>query len=587
VKKCTGEEDIALTRHSADRVAGAGVSAGNVGDDNAASSQRLLSVCVSCAGVWGWSGGLASGGLPVHNGSAGCGRGGSGPDGRGGGDDAKQSEGSIRLVATVGGAGRTWLGAWVACAAADATCSLSSSSPRVTPGGAGPETTAASSISSPRDAVRDARLVEAVRYLGHVHPVRSICGHAIQPFVATCSHSGEVLIWRLATSGNIRLKTLAVAAEEYAAVAWSPPLDPDAALWDAALLWALSCPSPDPSGRGAQLHALAVAPTSSSWCAAKAREGMRPLATFEADLLQGDACTQEALLQVVAVDDRARAGAQPPPSAKDSEQTHIVIAAWGPRLHVWRARVGVDENGMHWVKEAASLAQHNMGQPAVALAAADHLDRSSGRGGQPAACPQEQCVVCGGGEWVEVLTVDFEGVQACRRLWLGAAVTLMDISLLSAKEMLVLVRGATGAAADSCSQQVRARPERAVAYVVERKSQETWRVESLLPFEGGAAARASRLVTGDGSTLVSVVDDARLLILAPQPWSWATSSLPANPDGGSVKCQAAAAGQGSGQTDSVASGARGLLDPEADAPRMFVRSWCAHVARFSSLLVAP
>ena len=63
----------------------------------------------------------------------------------------------------------------------------------------------------------DSEFAHAVRYFGHSERVCMIRGHAMQALVATCSISGEVLLWRTAVRGaHTHLQSLAAAHARYA-----------------------------------------------------------------------------------------------------------------------------------------------------------------------------------------------------------------------------------------------------------------------------------------------------------------------------------------------------------------------------------
>jgi hypothetical protein len=58
-------------------------------------------------------------------------------------------------------------------------------------------------------------LFGGMRYLGHSEFVACVRGHALEPLVASCSLSGELLVWRVDSNTHTRLECLAVASQRY------------------------------------------------------------------------------------------------------------------------------------------------------------------------------------------------------------------------------------------------------------------------------------------------------------------------------------------------------------------------------------
>jgi len=148
-----------------------------------------------------------------------------------------------------------------------------------------------------------------------------------------------------------------------------------------------------------------------------------------------------------------------------------------------------------------------------------------------------------------------KGVRAYQRLWLGLGVSLQDISLLSPWQMLLIVAlpgggsdaaGSAGEAGAGSSagghadvgSGVMSGGQR-VAFVLESHGfaevpaqglssnaekgcgrEESWHVQERLPFSLTRHARAASILSGDGSQVLAIVDQARLLLLTPHPWSW-------------------------------------------------------------------
>lgn len=86
--------------------------------------------------------------------------------------------------------------------------------------------------------------VEEQHYVAHTEVLACVAAHSTQQYVATCSVSGEALIWRCdeapASCWGPPLVCAASLKGAFRCLAWSPALERSVGLWDAGLLWALT-----------------------------------------------------------------------------------------------------------------------------------------------------------------------------------------------------------------------------------------------------------------------------------------------------------------------------------------------------------
>ena len=154
------------------------------------------------------------------------------------------------------------------------------------------------------------------------HPVgqvQQISAHPTQPFVCTCSTSGEVIFWMsdLTNSVGFGMQSFGIAAGRFMAVEWTPPIDSARAVWQSGLAWAIGCD-------GRSLLAFNMQPY--IWeCSGSVLQ-----ACAEVELGEGpcDSC----ILRTI------RAG--------DKTDSHYLVLLVRNHLLVWNVTVSADTNGI-------------------------------------------------------------------------------------------------------------------------------------------------------------------------------------------------------------------------------------------------
>eukprot|EP00960_Hanusia_phi_P027086 746638-Hanusia_phi.AAC.3 len=183
----------------------------------------------------------------------------------------------------------------------------------------------------------------------NVEQVQQVSAHPTQPFVCTCSTTGEVIFWMsdLTNSVGFGMQSFGVAAGRFMAVEWTPPIDSARGVWQSGLAWAIA-------RDGRSLQAFNMQPY--IWeCSGNVLE-----ACAEVELGVGgcDSC----LLRTV------RAG--------DKADSHYLVLLVRNHLLAWNVTVSADDNGIPVVDLVLKIGDLKLDLAPCFLTHYDPLDTS-------------------------------------------------------------------------------------------------------------------------------------------------------------------------------------------------------------------
>jgi len=341
------------------------------------------------------------------------------------------------------------------------------------------------------------KATRSAHYASHTDPVIGVAGHATQPFVASCSATGEAILWlcEFSYAAAAALSHFAILQGTFGNLAWSPALATSEGVWQTGLLWGFALD-------GSCVQAFCVRPymwedqgtvlPADHTLSMGVQEENDAEASGQASPSVGHASGEPRHLRVVLESSKEETG---------EFDKQLIIAVIGASMHVWRVVVCPDDMGCPSVFQSRRLPTYQLPRRALAIATLDPLDHSW-RGGK-----QSNIVVTGGERGMmdvceirdavvyhDTFEVDVEG-----------AVKISDMTFMTAWELMVLVVDGSG--------QTR-------GLILETVSRNNWRMEGMLPRTFSSGAKLSSFLAGDGSALVGVFDRGQVTIFGPVPWSW-------------------------------------------------------------------
>jgi hypothetical protein len=333
-------------------------------------------------------------------------------------------------------------------------------------------------------------------YVAHSGDVVCIAAHTLLPFVASCSFGGAGLVWQCSETPTdvCALTCVGITDGRHRELAWSAWCEAGSTVWESGLLWTLGA-----DGRTVEAYSV--------WKS----EALAPKRLERCYQMQVPAEGQEGWTGLYAMLDSVTDWN---PDNKVTQHVLIVITAgW---LHALRVSVGADAQGHPKVLDHVAVGSVDMqGQPAGCLSPVAELDWSwrGGEGGGPTLLGFHMGVVVRYEVKRESVSVTKEPLHPADSVLLARLRTILQVSSISAREIVLL-------AVDSEEASVGGDFQNTVGYVLECKSTATWRMHSVFPFCVSKHAKVSSYLTGDGSTILALLDVDKIMIFSPIPPSF-------------------------------------------------------------------